>query len=141
MDDLDRAVTFLEAVRLTSNDNPDCAIYLNSLAIRSRFEIESSESDLVRAMELSERAIESTPHGHPALSMRLCILGNIWIMRFNQTDEFEALDHAITAFKKALANTTAPTYHRIIAADAALKLLLHHDPARAKPLLDTAVLS
>jgi hypothetical protein len=75
-----------------------------------------SRKDLDRAVAIMERAIESTPDGHPDLATHLNNLGNALKSRFEHTGSIEDLNRAITKKEQAFASDTAPPSIRLDAA-------------------------
>jgi hypothetical protein len=70
-----------------------------------RFERTGSMEDLERAIMANERAVESTPEGHPNRAGRLNNLGNALRSRFEQTGSMEDLERAIVANEQAVEST------------------------------------
>jgi hypothetical protein len=87
-----------------------------------------------------ERAIESTPDGHPDLATHLNNLGNALKSRFEHTGSIEDLNRAITKKEQAFASDTAPPSIRLDAASSCSNLLINQRRyGRAKSILEAAV--
>ena len=129
--DLDLAYKMTdEAIRLTT-EGPIQNICLNNLGIilHMRSEMPEFKEDLVKAIEIFEKIIPSTPKDDPALAGRFHNLGKALQQRFLITKDSQYAESAAVAYGKAVDQEFSPPIERIRAAIERANLLYSQDLA------------
>jgi tetratricopeptide (TPR) repeat protein len=104
--DLDEAIFSLErAVSLThSQDLATLSLYMDTLsrALSERHFRTEQVSDIHRAIEVSQKALELIPTADPIRTERLYFLGTLLDTRYEVLQNLEDIDRAILCFKEAM---------------------------------------
>jgi len=120
MEDLEEAIRVSrQAVKVTPEDHPDLAAWLNNLGnnLGRRYERTGKMEDLEEAIQVSRQAVEVTPEDHPYLAGRLINFGRQLLSSYSTNN-----DEPLALLLRAWSGSNAPPLVRIRAA--ALSLLL-----------------
>jgi hypothetical protein len=141
-DDATRSISVLEeALALTAHNDPSYSLRGHALTnvLYGRYQLIGSLEDLDKSIASGNQVVALTDIDEPDRSLYLIILAAALQSRFEETGNTDDLEAAIEKGEEAVSIVSARPSSRILAADAASKLLIGRDHQRANQLLRCAV--